>query len=376
MPARAQDQATVVATCGAAHLTAGTQAFRQVDTNGVTCSAGGGSAVVSSVWSASDAAATSMTLSNGGLTVTQPNAVWGSIRGSTSHATGKYYVEFLVGPSSPTLVVVGLANAGFVVTSYLSTSIYSEGSSFAGGGTIASAGFVVNTNSSTYTPASGDVFQIAVDFDAGKIWLGVNNASWPGVAGNPATGTAPWVSIVAPALGLAFYPAISLSGPSATWTLQSTAASQKYAAPSGFTAWDSGGAGCSQATAYLARATGETAHAADLTALICGLVSDGVWAKLDALYILAQQTQADAKLNLIGTSYTLPTTTATFTTYQGYKTFPAGGIDTGFNASTALSPQFTQNNASLTVWCYDKPANNTIQIGSSSERGGHSPVLI
>ena len=44
---------------------------------------------------------------------------------------------------------------------------------------------------------------------------------------------------------------------------------------------------------------------ADLTTLICGLVTDGVWAKLDALYVLAQQTQADALLNLVGTSYSI-----------------------------------------------------------------------
>ena len=70
-PAHAQDQATVVASCGTAHLTAGTQAFRTVDVNGVTCS-GAGSVAATSVWSATDAAANGMTLSNGGLTVT-PN---------------------------------------------------------------------------------------------------------------------------------------------------------------------------------------------------------------------------------------------------------------------------------------------------------------
>ena len=41
--------------------------------------------------------------------------------------------------------------------------------------------------------------------------------------------------------------------------------------------------------------------------LIDGLVSDGVWAKLDALYVLAQQNQTDALLNLVGTSYSLTT---------------------------------------------------------------------
>jgi hypothetical protein len=37
--AAAQDQATVVASCGSVTLTAGTQHFRTIDTNGVTCSA-------------------------------------------------------------------------------------------------------------------------------------------------------------------------------------------------------------------------------------------------------------------------------------------------------------------------------------------------
>ena len=116
--------------------------------------------------------------------------------------------------------------------------------------------------------------------------------------------------------------------------------------------------GCPEATAYLARATGETAHPADLTTLICGLVSDGVWSKLDALYVLAQQTQADAKLNLIGTSYSPLTgaTTATFTAYKGFSAFSgADGLDTGFDPATAPSPHFTGTNANLGVWAYDAP---------------------
>ena len=75
LPAFAQDQATVVASCGSVTLTAGTQHFRTIDTNGVTCSSGGGGAAPTSVWSSSDATANGMTLSNGGLTVTQ-SPVW------------------------------------------------------------------------------------------------------------------------------------------------------------------------------------------------------------------------------------------------------------------------------------------------------------
>ena len=59
--------------------------------------------------------------------------------------------------------------------------------------------------------------------------------------------------------------------------------------------------------AYLARTVGgnEGGNGANIATLIDGLVSDGVWAKLDALYVLAQQNQSDALLNLVGTSYGL-----------------------------------------------------------------------
>ena len=58
---------------------------------------GTGGGGTTSVWSASDAAANAMTLSNGGLTVTNPTSAtgWQSIRGSVSQTSGKLYVEFL-----------------------------------------------------------------------------------------------------------------------------------------------------------------------------------------------------------------------------------------------------------------------------------------
>ena len=62
-----------------------------------------------------------------------------------------------------------------------------------------------------------------------------------------------------------------------------------------------------EALAYLARTVGgnEGGNGANIATLIDGLVSDGVWAKLDALYVLAQQNETDALLNLIRTSYSL-----------------------------------------------------------------------
>ena len=123
---------------------------------------------------------------------------------------------------------------------------------------------------------------------------------------------------------------------------------------------------CAQASAYLARTAGgnEGGNDTNIKVLICGLVTDGVidgpltgatgcGTHLDALYILAQQNVADSLLNLCGTSYTLVNSNAgPFTPYVGYGAFITNNyvLDTGFNATTAPSPKFTQNNASFGAW--------------------------
>lgn len=122
---------------------------------------------------------------------------------------------------------------------------------------------------------------------------------------------------------------------------------------------------CAQAVTYLARTTSGTegGNSANITTVICGLVSDGVitgnlsttgcgTGSLDALYITAQQNTADAQLNICGTNYSLTLNGATFTSYQGYVSGGSTGIDTGFNPTTATSPNFTQNSASFGLWSY------------------------
>ena len=123
--------------------------------------------------------------------------------------------------------------------------------------------------------------------------------------------------------------------------------------------------GCSQATTYLARTSGgnEGGNGANVTNLICGLVTDGVitgnlsttgcGSTLDALYVLAQQNSADALLNICGTNYTATLTGApTFTTLTGFNGFVATTkyINTNFNPSTAISPNFVQNSANFGLW--------------------------
>jgi hypothetical protein len=197
--------------------------------------------VVTSVWSASDAAANGMTLSNGGLTATTVNgSVWQSIRGSISKTAGKLYVEFLCNSlgtgSDPAYKVHGFASSSFVPTSYLGSTNYSAGIWSA---TLPlSSGFTGNYVSTLpATPSVNDVWALAIDFTAGSIWFGRNNVWSDG--SNPATASLPIVSFTPATVG-ALFPAMSLYDTGGSWTLQPTAASQKYLPPPGFQAWDGG----------------------------------------------------------------------------------------------------------------------------------------
>jgi hypothetical protein len=374
-------QADVVASCGSVTIKAGTPHNVTVDLNGASCrmgGGGGGGTAPTSVWNTSDAAANGMTLSNGGLTIAGPAASWGTARGTIGKTTGKYYVEFknIVASGGGSGVAFGLATTAAGVGQKLADYANSIGSFMTGAGVLVNGGYGLGiAYAPSYLPVLNDVFGLAVDFNAGKIWISFNGSYIGGLVAtpqDPVSGANAIATIIAPVLGsLASYPAISVGYNGGTWSLQATAASQTYPAPSGFVAWDTGAvSGCAEATAYLARAPGETAHAADLTTLICGLVSDGVWAKLDALYLLAQQTQADARLNLVGASYPL-TGSATFTAYQGFSAFPSGGLDTGFNPNSAPSPKYTLNSATLGGWAYDTPETaETALIGNDNLSGG------
>ena len=326
-----------------------------------------------SVWSAADATANGMTLTNGGLTFAMTTTPYQSIRGTISRSSGKYYVEFLnvVAPNGANNFAMGLADAGFVATNYLGSTPNSLG--IYGGGTQETSGFTVNFTLPSTIPAANDVLALAVDFTAGKIWIALNN-SWFD-SGNPASGTGEFGDIAAPAFGLAYFPALTGENAVGKWTLQATAASQKYAPPSGFTPWDSAAPTHSpQALAYLARTVGgnEGGNGTNIATLIDGLVSDGVWANLDCLYVLAQQNSTDARLNLVSASYPL-TGSATFTLYQGFSAFPNPGLDSGFNATSVVSPQFVLNSGSVGAWTYNTP-DAKMQIGTGATSSSTSII--
>lgn len=123
--------------------------------------------------------------------------------------------------------------------------------------------------------------------------------------------------------------------------------------------------GCSpgaEATAFLARTSGlNAAHTNAYCTMINGLVTDGVFAKLDALYIFATDTSTNALLSLVSATYNATVTgTPTFTADTGYTTSLGNLIDTGFNPTTAPTPKFVQNSATAFGW-----SNTSGQINGS-----------
>lgn len=123
------------------------------------------------------------------------------------------------------------------------------------------------------------------------------------------------------------------------------------------------GGGCSQATAFLARATTVTlaADKTRYTTLICNLVTDGIFAKLDGLYAFGLAPDStSAQLNLIQNAFNLtPNVAPTFTAYQGFT--GNGGtmwLDSGFTPGTSTG-NYAQNSASLGIWTRTAPSGAT-----------------
>jgi len=107
--------------------------------------------------------------------------------------------------------------------------------------------------------------------------------------------------------------------------------------------------------------------------MICGLVTDGTWAKLDLLYIFATNTSTTALLNLVSTSFTAANTGAlTFTTDQGFTgTGVVGGfIDTNWVPSTN-AVQYTLNGGMTGVYIRTSrvTANNMTGYGCNNVAG-------
>lgn len=181
---------------------------------------------------------TNIVLSNGNLTAINNTTGWASVLSTTSKSTGKHYVEFLLGtvPSgNEDLILIGICSNDQNVNSFITAS---GNAGFArakqAGADLGSSGGFSGTQGSLqgYTGVSGDVLSIAIDVNAKKIWVGVNNS----YLGDPTAGTSPcleWTGTLTP---LFFAFSNNGSNPGSV-TAHPASASQAFSPPTGYTSW-------------------------------------------------------------------------------------------------------------------------------------------
>lgn len=110
-----------------------------------------------------------------------------------------------------------------------------------------------------------------------------------------------------------------------------------------------------------------TDRAALINTLIKSLKTAGVWAKLDALYLLAAADAQAARLNWCGTSYDISAVNGpSFTADRGYTGNGSSAyLETGFNPNTASGAKYTRDSAHIAFWDRtDRAASSTsIEMG-------------
>jgi hypothetical protein len=124
-----------------------------------------------------------------------------------------------------------------------------------------------------------------------------------------------------------------------------------------------------EASALVARFTTPPtiARKALIDTLVGALKTAGVWSKLDALWLLAAADSQAARQNWIADQYNLTAVASpTFTADRGYTPDGASSyLRTGFNPSTASSPKFVQNSASLGFYSLTNSATASQNMGNS-----------
>lgn len=129
---------------------------------------------------------------------------------------------------------------------------------------------------------------------------------------------------------------------------------------------------CTESTNFIARTSGlDTTHKTNYDNLICGMVTDGDFSGLDAAYIWATDTQANANLSLVSATYNGSTTgTVSFSADHGYtgdgSTF---FFDTAFNPASAPTPKYVINSATMGVCILSSISSggtNAVNMGANN----------
>jgi hypothetical protein len=198
--------------------------------------------VVTVTWNPADIGA-NLTLSNGNLTVSKlaTDSGWTTVRATLSKSTGKRYFEYIAVSGSHSEGDWGMSAAGGDVAQRLGSQGVTSYCVNPGGTPVLEATFV-DGGGSAVTVADNDIIGIAVDFDAGKVWMALNDdyagGNTFGSAGaDPVTGAEPRLTFTA---NTPLFPAASLFG-NGDGTITVTLAASgtfTFAPPTGFVAWN------------------------------------------------------------------------------------------------------------------------------------------
>lgn len=147
-------------------------------------------------------------------------------------SSGKLYFECIAGPN-PLFQYseVGIQNGNEALNVRLGSTNDAWG--------YMDQGRLYHTNSyvsNYHSWTNGAIVNIAVDFNLGYIWCGVNGTWWNGSGGtaDPSTGLDP----LGTGISGTFYPAIAINATVGELTICLGSGSQTYTPPSGFSAWD------------------------------------------------------------------------------------------------------------------------------------------
>lgn len=164
---------------------------------------------------------------------TPSSGTFGSVRGITSHNTGKWYAECTNDVSVAGAMMFGVGTASASLTTY-------PGSTNAGWGVQANnntrratyhAGVQTNQGGTGGIGAGGRGI-VAVDFEGGGIWLG--DSAFGFYTGNPAAGTSPTYTLTP---GTTLFLMLGMSASPQQCTLKSQVGENTGTIPTGFSMW-------------------------------------------------------------------------------------------------------------------------------------------
>ena len=193
-----------------------------------------------------------MALTGGNLTVKSTSSAlpigqyYGAIS-TTARNSGKVYFEVTQDVYLTQRIEVGLvtgtSHMGMPSNSYIGSTAGGYGVDLDWSGNTLTLNNSTSSTVGTGLTANGDVLGIAVDFTTGKWWVRKNGVwggcggSWGAVINDPVAGTGGSAFSFTP--GATLYAAVALNGTTVQVTGNFGATPFAYAAPTGFTAWDS-----------------------------------------------------------------------------------------------------------------------------------------